>query len=701
MKLLTNRYFKALILLFITNILIEIIFKLVMSINIFEWSLLRIIIGLLIVNGLFALLLSFIKKRWIYNILIIILCLISTIYSIAQMGLYSYFGTFMSFATSSQAGAVTTFISDFVQSIKPIYYLECIPLVLLIIYFIFGEKQVIIYTNNLEINFIDKIRGKNKKQQAKDEMELKKKKDLKFIRIASIGIILVLCGFYFLTLQLGFMQNKLQPTSNISLIKNPSLPNTAVREFGIIGFGLIDMKTIVFPYEEEIEIETENNNNNEQKEETNYTRKIDDTKWKEANESETKKNLIKLNNYFMNKTITDKNEYTGFFEGKNLILIMFESGSNIVLNYPEYFPNIAKLYNEGWAWDNAFSPRNACSTGNNEMSGMTSLYTINRECTANIYKNNLYPEAIFNLFNNKGYYTSSYHDYNDDYYYRHTYHPNMGSQKYYGYSELGIKLGSGYQPWPSDVEFIQKSTPHYIKENKFMSWLTTVSSHMTYLEYSVTGEQNIKLFKDEKWGKPAKRYMSKLKVVDDAIGELLKELEENKKLDNTVIMIYADHQPYGLPHENFKQIAKYNIDGNGDIDRTPFIIYNSKVTPQKFSEYTSFINIVPTIANLFNLDYDPRLYGGTDLFSSDYPNYVAFPDGSWRNADAYFDATSGKIKYLGDNTYTEEEILRINKRITNEIAMDNLAIKENYFKYLGKILKNDDETKEEKKKTTE
>ena len=110
---------------------------------------------------------------------------------------------------------------------------------------------------------------------------------------------------------------------------------------------------------------------------------------------------------------------------------------------------------------------------------------------------------------------------------------------------------------------------------------------------------------------------------------------------------------------------------------------------------------MPTIANLFDLDYDPRLYGGIDLLSSDYPNYVTFPDGSWRNGDAYYDATSGKIKYFGDTTYTEEEILRINKRITNEIAMDNLAIKENYFKYLGKILKSDEVTKEEKKKTAE
>ena len=70
-----------------------------------------------------------------------------------------------------------------------------------------------------------------------------------------------------------------------------------------------------------------------------------------------------------------------------------ESTNNILIN-EEYYPNLYKLYNEGWAWDNAYSPRNACSTGNNEMSGMVSLFTINNTCTANNYKDNKYPEAI-------------------------------------------------------------------------------------------------------------------------------------------------------------------------------------------------------------------------------------------------------------------------------------------------------------------
>lgn len=686
MKLLSNKFFKPFILLTITSTLIEIIFKIIMNISIIDWSLFRVIIGLMILNAFFSLLISF-GNKIICNISIVLITLLYSIYSFIQAGFVSYLGTYMSLATSTQAGAVGGFIEDFFSSIKLPYYLLFIPLILLIIYFCVFNHQINIYEKNLEINYMDKIKGKKKKQLFIEEQEKKKKKNNLIIRLITIVSILVFSFLYYLSLSISFMQNDFQMISNKELFKNPSMPNIAVNQFGIIGFGIIDAKTLVLPFdiipiEETEEIEYVNENTNKEK-------NIDDTKWIAANEKETNNNYRKLNNYFMSKELTNTNAYTGIFEGKNLIVIMIESGSNVLTEYPEYFPNMYKLYNEGWSWTNAFSPRNACSTGNNEMSGITSLYTINRECTANIYKNNTYFESMFNLFNNKNYSTSSYHDYTDHFYERHTYHPNMGSNKFYGVDELGIQLGTEYQPWPSDVEFIEKSVPTFINNEHFMVWLTTVSSHMSYINSSVTGDMNLSLFDDKDWNKAVKRYMSKLKIFDDSIGELLKELEENNKLEDTVIALYADHEPYGLSVDVFEDVAKYDIKNYGNVDRTPFIIYNSEITPMKRKEYTSFIDLLPTIANLFNLDYDSRLYAGHDLFDSNHPNVIAFADGSWRSELAYYDASLGKISYIGDKKYNDKEIKEINNKVSTEMKMNNLAIKEDYFNYLGNILKKD------------
>jgi len=113
------------------------------------------------------------------------------------------------------------------------------------------------------------------------------------------------------------------------------------------------------------------------------------------------------------------------------------------------------------------------------------------------------------------------------------------------------------------------------------------------------------------------------------------------------------------------------------------VIYNSKMTATKFKEYTSYMNIVPTLANLFDLEYDPRLYAGQDILSSDYENRIVFSDGSWRDNKAFYDAGSGKITYFqSSNTYTTEEVKEINNTIKERMEMSSLAIKTNYFKNL-------------------
>ncbi len=684
MKLLINKTLRTFMLLFFAIFLIEMIFKGVMELP-FDWSVLRIALGITVFSSLLAIIFSFFNKFW-RNFCIILILLVATIYAIAQAGFNDYFTNYMSLATSTQAEAITGFIGDFIKSIKPHYYLLLIPFVLFVIYLIFFEKKINTYESNLEVSFIDKIRGKKKKEAARLEQQKKLKKKNLVTRLSFLLAIVVFSIFYYLSLGADFMQNKTQSVTALQSFKNPSMTRVAVSQFGIEGFAFVDIKALIFQTDEEVEVGLAEKRDIFNNVKDDLKREIDDSEWIKLNDEETVPDFKKLNEYFMSKEITPKNEYTGMFKGKNLLVIMIESGSNVLINYPEYFPNFAKIYNGGWSWENAFSPRNACSTGNNEMSGITSLYTINRNCTANVYKGNTYYESLFNLFNEQGYNTSSYHDFDDHFYYRHDYHPNMGSRKFYGVYDLGMRLGSEYQPWPCDDDFAKKALPKFINNDKFMAWMTTVSSHMKYSYSSVTGDKYLNLFKKEKWSLENKRYMSKLKIVDDMFGVLLDELEKSGKLNDTVLMIYADHEPYGLDESTFKQITKYDISSNGDVDRTPFIIYNPKLESKKYYEYTSFMNITPTIANLFDLDYDPRLYGGYDLLSDAYPNYVAFADGSWRSDKAYFDAAKGKIKYLGEETYTDEELSYINNSIKNEMAMNNLAIKRDYFTYLNKKL---------------
>ena len=236
----------------------------------------------------------------------------------------------------------------------------------------------------------------------------------------------------------------------------------------------------------------------------------------------------------------------------------------------------------------------------------------------------------------------------------------------------------------------------FSKDEKFMTLLTTVTTHQPYGVSSEFGDKHLSKFKDLKVSTSVKRYLSKMVELDMALEKLLELLEEDGKLDDTVIVMFGDHYPYGIKTSELQKMFEYDLEENVEIERTPFIIYSSELESQRREEFTTYINILPTVANLFNLDYDPRLYMGTDLLSEDYESLVVFADGSWKNEIAYYNASKTDIEYLEDEyTYSDEEIMKINKEVNQKISMSNLAIVKNYFEYLNKKLNPVDEVVKE------
>ncbi len=661
-----NKLFKNYISFLIPMFVIEILFRILEKMPILDWAVFRIFISCNLVALLISLLTSFMKDK-IGNIVSSLILFVITVYTILQAGFQNFLGVYMSFGTSSQLGAVKEYIGDYFASFDPVFWTMLIPFILYIVYKIFLEPRI--FT----------------KFYKEEKSLFQRKRKIKMGIVFAIGLV-GLAFVYEKTLSLSFMQNALQLESTKSLFKKPENPNISVNQFGTSVFGFLDVKTTLFKTNDE-ELYIFDTNETE-KEVTNYTRVIDDTAWETLNNETTNSNYKTLNSYFMNQQITDKNDYTGLFKGKNLIMIMMESVDEIFIN-PEYYPNFYKMYSEGYSFTNNYSPRNACATGNNEMSGMVSLFSIYRTCTANKYMNNIYPESIFGLFNNAGYTTSSFHNYTETYYYRSTIHKNMGSGTYYGVQDLKIPFSWEYKEWPSDISLMEEAIKRIDTSKPFMTWLTTVTSHQPYYVSSEYGDKYLSLFKDTKYSTGLKRYMSKLKELDLALGRLLSLLEEKGILEDTVIVMYGDHYPYGLHDSDVQSVLPDALERN-NIEQTPLVIYNPTLEAKTFTQYTSYMNLVPTVANLFDLDYDPRLYVGEDIFAPDYStsykNRVIFADGSWETSIGYYNATTGKMTYFGNQQYTNDEIIMYNKDINNKIKMSNLAITSNYFKYLSEGL---------------
>lgn len=656
MKKKINKYLYNILILTITIFLIELIFKGVNHQNVLTISTIRILFSTIILSLIISYIELYLNERKTKTINILLVTII-TIYTILQAGFNNFIGVYISFNISSQAGAVTSYIFDFLKSFYWYYYLIFLPLILLIIYYELIKRNII------KIKIINNFN--------KLESTLK-----------TISLLLVFGFFYHVTLSLDIFQNKLQTISNKDLFNNPSNPSLAIREFGSTMFAILDIKNV---FNEPTIINKDNNNLKE----NNYN--LDDSKWLELIDKEEDLSLNYLNEYFINNTYTGKNSYTGLFEDKNLIVIMMESVNDIFIN-EDLYPNFYKLLNEGYYFKNNYSPRNSCATGNNELSGMIGLYSIYNKCTANTYSSNLYPNSIFNLFNNKGYKTTSMHNYTERYYARREIHTNMGSYRYFDVDDLGLTYNTKDEEWSSDEDFLKqvvKILNSYSKNDKFMTWLTTVTSHQPYGS-STYGDKYLYLFDGEEYDDyniKLKRYMSKLKVLDDGLGVLLEGLEKQDKLDNTVIILYGDHYPYGLANNILETALPYSIEERYENERVPFVIWSNDIEATTYTQYTSYVNLLPTVANLFNLDYDSRFSTGQDLFSNKYESITIFADGSWKNEYAFYNASNDNITYYTDKVYSIEEIIAINEKVNNKIKYSNLAIQHDYFNYLYKNIK--------------
>lgn len=644
---------------------LELIFRLIDNLPIINVVSIRIVLGLSIIALLFSFIFAFLPKI-VNKILNLVLVLTFTIYGIAELGFNNFIGVYASISTNSQLGAVSGYIGEFISSFKYSFYLLVIPFVLLLIYYLFVEKRWVL-----------------------DMPKLKITKRVVFLKTIPVFILIILSMLYYGTLKVTFMQDKLSSSTSYDLFLKPTNANLVVREFGFIGYSFLDIKEYFFPGNFVSSINVDINSLASEASVSEHIT-IDNDLWLEIIDTETDEELNSLNSYFISNTVTTTNDYTGLFAGKNLIVIMVESANDIIFN-EEYYPNIAKLVANGYTFTNNYSPRNVCSTGNNEMGGMISLYSINNNCTVNVYKNNTYFESIFNLFNNAGYVTNSFHDYYDWYYNRNTIHKNMGSGTFYDAVTLGINFSytyGAYDTWASDEELMEKYLEildERDEDEPFMSFITTVTSHQPFSTSSNYGDMYMDLFPSN-YPTDLKRYMSKLKVVDNAIGILLDGLESRGILDDTVIVLYGDHYPYAIDTDSLNLALDYDTSVDKNADQTPLIIYNSSLEATEFSDYTSYVDILPTVANLFDLEFDSRLYMGTDIFSDEHESLVIFIDGSWKNEIAFYNASTSEIHYYTQKVYSDEEILAINTRVQLKLEMSGLAIKRNYFSYLDEAL---------------
>ena len=409
--------------------------------------------------------------------------------------------------------------------------------------------------------------------------------------------------------------------------------------------------------------------------EKEYGKNILDIDFNALAEAETNPTIADMHRYFGSLPGSSKNEYTGMFEGYNLIWIVGESFSRYTLS-EEYTPTLYKMSNEGFVFENFYNPVWYVSTSDGEYTTTTGLIPKSGVWSFSRSAKNYMPFGFGNMFRELGYDCYAFHGHTYTYYDRDSSHPNMG----YDYYALGNGLDMT-KVWPeSDVELMEKSLPYYINSDHFHVYYMTVSGHMNYNfmgnVMAAKHRDDVQPMLDAGYSEAASAYVACNMEFDQSIEYLIDELDKAGVLDNTLIVISGDHYPYGLTMDEIEELNGGDVEENFELYRTTLIVWNSKMKTEHVSKYCCSLDIMPTLANLFGLDYDSRLTMGSDIFS-DAPELVIFNNRSFICEKGRYD--SGRDKFIWNEGCEED----------NEYAVNMIQQVNDKFAYSSKILDND------------
>lgn len=462
----------------------------------------------------------------------------------------------------------------------------------------------------------------------------------------------------------------------------------SVRYFGVGAAMLIDgerlafgfqPKTVTLPEESETSDGTGGEEETSQKELYGFNKMEID--FKALADAETDDTLKEMHRYFGQQVPTRKNEKTGIFKGKNLILITAESFSSFAIDR-KYTPTLYKMQKEGFEFTNFYNPLWGVSTSDGEYTACLGLLPKAGVWSFRESSDNWLPFAMGNQFRRLGYKMLAYHNHYAEYYSRTESHPNMG----YKYKGLGTGLKVKEQ-WPeSDVEMIELSAPEFLTPDDngqippFHVYYMTVSGH---LRYNFSGQAMCAKHKSEvadlEMSQPCKAYIACQMELDQAMELLLEKLEEAGQLENTVIVLSGDHYPYGLEKENLDEFAGYVLDTEFGIYESSLIIYNPGTESEKVDKFCSSLDINPTVANLFGLEYDSRLLMGKDIFS-DCPPLVVFNSRNWITDKAMYTAGTGEVLSLSEEPVSQAYVKNISNTVNNRFNYSKLILEQDYYR---------------------
>lgn len=334
-------------------------------------------------------------------------------------------------------------------------------------------------------------------------------------------------------------------------------------------------------------------------------------------------------------------EYFGLMEDANILTIMVESLQPFAVN-EVLTPNLYRMTKEGLYFPNNYSEN---KTNVSEMIGIAGNYpSIQLLNNSYVYD---FSHALPSILS-KGYQyqTAYFHDNHGDFYSREKLMEPLGFTETYFHNDLfpGVERWTWNGDYTLDSVTVEKILNEMDFNNgPFYYYWSSLSMHGPY-NY---GPMNKLLFEDlgyfgaidqasatGDWVNPLedgaeadrlriRHYQAAVMDFDVALGRVLQELEDANVLDNTIVVLFGDHNVYYHDLHLVLHDADASEYYNMDLYEAFLGIYNPILTEtylethesNEIIKFVSPYNIVPTLFDLLGLVYNQNIMLGETVFS--------------------------------------------------------------------------------------
>ena len=357
----------------------------------------------------------------------------------------------------------------------------------------------------------------------------------------------------------------------------------------------------------------------------------------------------------------------GMAKGKNVIILQLESIQNFVINKEingkEITPNLNKFINENIEISNMFM-QSYSSTADSEFSTVTSLYPMENGMSYSRYYTNTYDD-IFTMFDNEGYTTSYIHGNYGFFWNRENVYKTFGVEN--------IELKDSFADTSENImgylsdELLYTQAVEKLKsyDMPFVSYIVSASSHTSFSLDGLEDRSKVSIdvgkYKDTFFG----NYLEAVNYADYAFGILIDKLKEANLYDDTVILLFGDHNGMDMYNEEMLNFLQETDLGLTDTDiklnyiRVACGMKIPGIENIKIEKTVSKLDIKPTFAYL--IDGDAGFSLGTNLFAR--KDFICLNNERIVTSRYYFDEKWYRIKdgaeiNLEELTQDERELLK-------------------------------------------